>query len=57
LHSVRPDQLRHLQQRLLQEMSAHNWPVTFSIGIATFTRMPESIEEMIRQADALMYAV
>jgi diguanylate cyclase (GGDEF)-like protein len=46
-----------LQQRLLQEMTNHQWPVTFSIGIATFTRMPSSIEEMIRQADKLMYAV
>ena len=46
-----------LQQRLLQEMADHKWPVTFSIGIATFTRMPASIEEMIRQADKLMYAV
>jgi diguanylate cyclase (GGDEF)-like protein len=46
-----------LQQRLLQEMADHKWPVTFSIGIATFTRMPSSIEDMIRQADKLMYAV
>lgn len=46
-----------LQQRLLHEMQEHNWPVTFSIGIATFLRMPESIEDMIRQADKLMYAV
>ena len=46
-----------LQQRLLHEMSEHNWPVTFSIGIATFLSMPSSIEEMIQQADKLMYAV
>ena len=46
-----------LQQRLLHEMKENNWPVTFSIGIATFTRMPSSIEDMIRQADKLMYAV
>jgi diguanylate cyclase (GGDEF)-like protein len=46
-----------LQQRLLHEMTEHGWPVTFSIGIATFLRMPPSIEDMIRQADKLMYAV
>lgn len=46
-----------LQQRLLYEMKEHDWPVTFSIGIATFTRMPPSIDDMIRQADKLMYAV
>lgn len=45
-----------LQQRLLHEMKEHDWPVTFSIGIATFTKMPPSIEDMIRQADKLMYA-
>ena len=46
-----------LQQRLLHEMKEHGWPVTFSIGIATFIRMPSSIEETIHQADKLMYAV
>ena len=46
-----------LQQRLVHAMKEHHWPVTFSIGIATFLRMPASIEDMIRQADKLMYAV
>jgi len=46
-----------LQQRLLQEMQQHDWPVTFSIGIATFVRMPETIDDMVRQADKLMYMV
>ena len=46
-----------LQQRLLHEMKEHDWPVTFSIGIATFIRMQPSIEDMIRQADKLMYSV
>jgi diguanylate cyclase (GGDEF)-like protein len=32
------------------------WPVTFSIGAATFIRSPASIDEMIRTADDLMYA-
>jgi diguanylate cyclase (GGDEF)-like protein len=46
-----------LQQRLLHAMQERNWPVTFSIGIATFLKMPPSIDDMIRQADKLMYAV
>ncbi|HUO45096.1 MAG TPA: GGDEF domain-containing protein [Burkholderiales bacterium] len=46
-----------LQQRLLQEMRQHDWPVTFSIGIATFVRIPQTIDDMIRQADKLMYMV
>ena len=46
-----------LQQRLLHAMQERGWPVTFSIGIATFHQMPASIEDMVRQADKLMYAV
>lgn len=46
-----------LQQRLLHDMKEHDWPVTFSVGIATFVRMPASIEDMIHQADKLMYSV
>jgi len=46
-----------LQQRLLDEMQQHDWPVTFSIGIATFARIPQTIDDMIRQADKLMYMV
>jgi len=46
-----------LQQRLLQEMQQNDWPVTFSIGIATFVRIPETIDDMVRQADNLMYMV
>jgi diguanylate cyclase (GGDEF)-like protein len=46
-----------MQQRLLAEMEAHTWPVGFSIGIATFLRMPPSIDDMIRLADQLMYSV
>ena len=33
------------------------WPVTFSIGMVTYTTAPESVECMIRQADQVMYDV
>lgn len=33
------------------------WPITFSVGIATFTNPAESVDEMIRRADQLMYTV
>lgn len=33
------------------------WPVTFSIGMVTYTTAPESVECMIRQADQVMYEV
>jgi diguanylate cyclase (GGDEF)-like protein len=37
-------------------MNRARWPVSFSIGVMTFIRSPSSVEELIRKADALMYA-
>lgn len=42
----------------LNDMTAQrNWPVTFSIGAATYLKAPQSIEEIIQRADELMYSV
>ncbi len=61
LPEIDPEQsrlvLQRLQQALLQTMQIHDWPVTFSLGVATFLRPPESVETMIGQADQLMYNV
>lgn len=38
-------------------MRAGNWPVTFSIGVATFPIPPVSVADLIRESDNLMYAV
>jgi diguanylate cyclase (GGDEF)-like protein len=48
--------LRNLQKRLADAMQAADWPVTFSMGAAVFA-CPESVDEMIRAADELMYGV
>jgi diguanylate cyclase (GGDEF)-like protein len=60
--------LTHTEQRSAEEALSRissllsglardrQWPVTFSIGAATFVRSPASIDEMIRTADDLMYA-
>jgi diguanylate cyclase (GGDEF)-like protein len=44
-------------EKRLHEMAADRWPVTFSIGAVTFEAVPDSAEEMIRLADAVMYEV
>jgi len=44
-----------LQSRLLSAMEHRSWPITFSIGLATFTTAPDSADEMIKRADMLMY--
>lgn len=42
---------------LLQETMLRNrWPVTFSIGVATFARPPASAALLLRAADELQYA-
>src|SRR5438067_1657674 len=44
-------------QARLREATADNRPVTFSIGIMTFEKVPNTAEEMIGLADELMYSV
>ena len=46
-----------LRASLIGAMEKHGWPVTFSIGVATFNTMPESLDQLIEKADALMYLV
>ncbi|MEK7877151.1 MAG: GGDEF domain-containing protein [Pseudomonadota bacterium] len=44
-----------LQSRLLSAMEHRGWAITFSIGLATFTTALDSVDEMIKRADMLMY--
>jgi diguanylate cyclase (GGDEF)-like protein len=48
---------RKLQKQLLNKMKEKQWAVTFSIGLVTYHGTPDSVEETIRSADALMYEV
>lgn len=43
----------HLDQAMVQK----NWPVSFSIGAATYIKVPSTVDEVIRHADELMYSV
>jgi PleD family two-component response regulator len=46
-----------LHQVLSDVARQNRWPVTFSIGVVTFIDPPESIDEMIRIVDDVMYLV
>jgi len=46
-----------LQSRLLDAMKLNGWPVTFSIGVASYRVTPEDFDGLLNQADALMYEV
>lgn len=42
---------------LMNKMMENRWPVTFSIGVATFTAPPDSVEMLVKKSDKLMYEV
>ncbi|MDX2507936.1 MAG: GGDEF domain-containing protein [Desulfobacterales bacterium] len=44
-----------LKKKLIELVQDNGWPVTFSIGVATFINPPDRIDEMIDAADAQMY--
>lgn len=49
--------IEDLRQRLLKAMSGGQWPVTFSIGVASYARAPADLDGLLAKADSLMYEV
>lgn len=49
--------LDRMHKKLVEAVQQRGWPVTFSIGIATFLIPPPTVDELIKRADSLMYAV
>ncbi|MCW9023640.1 MAG: GGDEF domain-containing protein [Gammaproteobacteria bacterium] len=49
--------LNQLQRKLLDLMNVNKWPVTFSIGSVTFSKVMGSSRDMIKLVDDLMYDV
>jgi diguanylate cyclase (GGDEF)-like protein len=49
--------LSKVRENLLASMTKNGWPVTFSIGLITHEAPTCSAEEMIDQADRLMYSI
>lgn len=49
--------LYRLQQKLMTAIEAYSPPVSFSIGAVTFLSLPDSSEQMLDEADNLMYRV
>lgn len=47
--------IENLRQKLLAAMGEHGWPVTFSIGVASYDVTPRNFDGALAQADALMY--
>ena len=49
--------IEDLQHRLLQAMNERQWPVTFSIGVASYAHAPADLDALVAEADGLMYEV
>lgn len=47
--------VERLHKQLLSAMNDKGWPVTFSIGVASYQMAPSDFDTMIKQADTLMY--
>jgi diguanylate cyclase (GGDEF)-like protein/PAS domain S-box-containing protein len=45
-----------LSRILLEVVQARQWPVTLSIGLVTFAKPGESVAQMVKAADDLMYS-
>ncbi len=48
--------IRKIHGELNEAARKEGWGVTFSIGCLTFQTGPDSVEEMVRMADAVMYS-
>lgn len=49
--------IERLQQSLMQAVMRAGLPITFSIGVAVFKDLPDTIDDMLQRADGLMYDV
>jgi diguanylate cyclase (GGDEF)-like protein len=49
--------LARLREDLLRTAARGDWPVTFSIGAATFHGPPRDVDVLVRRVDSLMYRV
>jgi diguanylate cyclase (GGDEF)-like protein len=46
-----------MRDALLRRACEDGWPITYSIGAATFLRPPQDVDAMVRHVDSLMYRV
>lgn len=47
---------RKIQKALVDVMQKNRWPITFSFGAVTFNNVPDTVDEIIKRADSLMYS-
>jgi diguanylate cyclase (GGDEF)-like protein len=46
---------RKLQEQIVDAFERNKWPMTLSIGAATYNRPPDTVDDMLKKTDVLMY--
>ncbi len=49
--------IKKLSGQLDRAMEAHDWPITFSVGVGIFTRVPDTVDRTVAFCDRLMQRV
>lgn len=49
--------VKRIQTEVMRTAAEHGWPISLSMGLASFTSFDLSLDEMIKMADELMYQV
>lgn len=49
--------MKRMKEYFLAEVKKKKWPVSFSMRLVLFKKFPDSVDEMIKRADNLMYTV
>lgn len=49
--------MKRMREHFLDEVTKRKWPASFSMGLVLFKKFPDSVDEMIKKADNLMYVV
>jgi diguanylate cyclase (GGDEF)-like protein len=45
-----------LQEQIIDAFDRNRWPVTLSIGAVTYNKPPDTIDDILKKADSLMYS-
>lgn len=48
--------LSKLQEQILDVLERNRWPATLSIGAVTYNKPPDTVDDMLKKADSLMYS-
>lgn len=49
--------VERIQESLMRVVRKNQWQISFSIGVATWTHPPQTVDDILKHADALMYSV